>query len=271
MTGIVDKDQYRITDAPVKRAAKAVTSNTSKSDLLSIMITRAESGLCTIPIDDSAVATLKNISEMDPALVTEFIEGLTKLCPRINVGGVRDFDYDRMIIEASRRLRTFLDSHKDVYTYSVDMLFPCGITEDMKVLKVTEKPVDESDYRGNGNIVYYEDIDLMLINCKAMCGDTMREWLRDPIHVYAGPRCSFPDIFKEDAPLFIPNNINSFSRVFQNKSDFERIIANIESGKEDPSKYLSLKGKVVGCVCLPYPCHCQVYAEVLRYLSCKKE
>lgn len=91
--------------------------------------------------------------------------------------------------------------------------------------------------------------------------------------VYMGPR----DIIRtplgeavprENSEWYIPLPRNCPLRQVHNKSEVVRILDAISRGEngETAEKYLALQGKTLVCVCVPYPCHCEVYVEVVREL-----
>jgi hypothetical protein len=41
----------------------------------------------------------------------------------------------------------------------------------------------------------------------------------------------------------------------------------ISKKKDDPKKYLALKGKTLCCHCLPDPCHCEVFVKVIENIE----
>lgn len=69
-----------------------------------------------------------------------------------------------------------------------------------------------------------------------------------------------------DEQMFIPRDYKYLTREEQNPNDVSRIMTMIKEGKEDPKKYLALKGKTLCCDCLPECCHCEVYVAVIENL-----
>jgi len=73
---------------------------------------------------------------------------------------------------------------------------------------------------------------------------------------------------QQNSPWYIPLPYDCPYRQVHNKSEVVRILDAIERGEpqETPPKYLELRGKMMLCTCMPYPCHCEVYVEVVREL-----
>lgn len=66
--------------------------------------------------------------------------------------------------------------------------------------------------------------------------------------------------------MFIPRDYKFLTRNEQNQHDTQRILDLIKSEKEDPKKYLALKGRTLCCDCLPECCHCEVFVNVIENL-----
>jgi hypothetical protein len=128
--------------------------------------------------------------------------------------------------------------------------------------------------------IEYPEYEMRIINCKPQYirsegYENFSAWLKDEKNVYMGPAYAISErrslsllqLPEEDSPWYIKLPSNVRLRSTHNAIVAKKIIEDIESGKEDPEKYLDLLGKTLGCVCMPYPCHCQVYIEVIRALE----
>jgi hypothetical protein len=123
-----------------------------------------------------------------------------------------------------------------------------------------------------GQYVEFLDCDIHICNCSILCshGYTLEKWCENPLNIYMGPSRSVVDKEGNESPehaseWYLPNP-ETF-RQKQNIKDVRRIMGNIESGLESKEKYLSLVGKTLGCVCVPYCCHCEVYVMVVMLLQ----
>jgi hypothetical protein len=119
-----------------------------------------------------------------------------------------------------------------------------------------------SQYRNKNLGIYYPSVNMRIINCRNM--EKFDEWLNDPKNIYMGPRY---DILSEDSKWFIPLPVEEKLRIKHNKKILKEIIENIRNGSDDKEKYLALKEKTLGCLCLPNSCHCEVYVDVVKHLQ----
>lgn len=110
------------------------------------------------------------------------------------------------------------------------------------------------------NEIYYPRENIKIVNCR---NANLEEWIKVPNNIYMGPKY---DIFLEDSEWFIPLPIGEKLRMVHNTKKVKEIMDDIVAGKEDPKKYLSLKNKVLGCLCIPSACHCEVYVDVVSKL-----
>lgn len=117
-------------------------------------------------------------------------------------------------------------------------------------------------YRNNNSEIYYPNVNMRIINCRNM--ENFEEWTRDSNNIYMGPTY---DIFHEDSKWFIPLPIDEKLRIRHNQKMVNQIIENIKNGSDDKEKYLALREKTLGCLCLPNSCHCEVYVEVVKQLQ----
>ena len=122
-----------------------------------------------------------------------------------------------------------------------------------------------------GSCVLFHDIQVEIINCSKNSGVDFATLSGDDNVVYMGPsdviRTPMGEpVPREDSPWYIPLPRNCPLRQIHNKSEVIRILDAIKKGKngETIEKYLALQGKTLACVCLPHPCHCEVYVEVIR-------
>jgi hypothetical protein len=122
-----------------------------------------------------------------------------------------------------------------------------------------------------GNAIAYSDSDIMIMNCAShYTGMSLSSWCKNPENIYMGPKKS---VFfekkvepEEDSEWFIPYKEEHETRYISNKFWIKKILEDIEKGEDTAEKYLALRGKTLGCVCMPNPCHCTVYAEVVSEL-----
>jgi len=126
-----------------------------------------------------------------------------------------------------------------------------------------ELPYKKIDFGGSGMLqINYPDVNIKICNCKFV---DMDEWLKDEKNIYMGP--SFGFHFMEDTKWFIPFNPKEFlNREEQNNYDIKNIMKKIEKGEMDKEMFLSLQNKVLGCVCMPNFCHCEVYVGITKIL-----
>ena len=124
-----------------------------------------------------------------------------------------------------------------------------------------DKIIQLSDLN-NSVFQHFTDVDVKIINCKFI--DDIGEWNNQELNIYMGPGVYGHPI---DSEWYIPFEEKYCFREEQNKKDVERIMEKIKNGEEKKEKYLSLKGKTLGSLCMPESCHCEVYVEVLRRLK----
>jgi hypothetical protein len=271
MRGVDNKEQYAIpgvTASPSR--SKAVAIKWNSAEVVNAMMDRMKAKLCSFEVTPEITSGVNRIKDLNAADMDMFVKGLIAACPEKNVNGAKELDYDRMIMESREKLSGFHAAHRDHFNCNINKFYPHSLSDDVKVAEVPLQLADNGkslDYVENGYFLHYPDIDLMVVNCKTACASVIKEWLDNKDNLYVGPACAFPMLIEEDSSFFIPSDEKSMSRMLQNKKDAANIIKRIEEGKEDPAKYLALRGKTLGCVCAPYPCHTYVYVEVLRYLA----
>jgi hypothetical protein len=115
-------------------------------------------------------------------------------------------------------------------------------------------------------IIRYDDVNIKIANCMFSKISKLKEWLADENNIYMGPSDIFEGFPKEDSPWFIPLPEKYMLRSAHNAFMVQKILEDIKQGKETKEKYLDIQGKTLGCVCTPYPCHCEIYVEVVRKL-----
>lgn len=274
MRDVSDKDACLISGAKptASRTSKAATAipGYNASEVWNTMVDRIEKDLCTVEITAADKASVYRIGELDPPYMEIFIKSLLKSCPPRKTDGGSDLDYDRMIIETKTKMLSFTQSLKEKFDMNIVKFYPHCVPDDARVLEAFPCLLDDGqyvDYNENGSQLYFEDVDLVIVNCKTCGPQFMKEWLSKEENLYIGPSLTFPKLMSEDSEYFIDHDDDSICRLIQNKKDVERIKNDIKEGKDDPKKYLSLRGKTLGCVCAPYPCHAQVYVEIIRWLQ----
>jgi len=112
--------------------------------------------------------------------------------------------------------------------------------------------------------LYYPKADIRIINCRGI--EDLGVWMQDPKNIYMGPK---HNIIFDDSPWFYPLPLGEKLRCSHNLIKIKEILKNIEDGKEDKEKYMALRGKTLGCLCLPSACHCEVYLNVVKSLLSK--
>lgn len=125
-------------------------------------------------------------------------------------------------------------------------------------------PYKKIDFGGSTMLqIHFSDVNVKICNCKFV---DIEEWSKDTNNIYMGP--SFGFHYFDNSEWFIPFQRNNFmNREEQNKFDVNNILKKIKEGNETKEKYLNLKGKTLGCICMPNFCHCEVYVDVIRNLS----
>lgn len=274
MRGVDNKDDYLITGA--KASSKpaspkaAIPAGMNVNEIWNAMITRIEKDLCAKPITASDRSRVREIGEMNPPEMENFIKGLLKSCPPIKTEDGIELNLDLMIIETRPKMNNYRRALAEKFDMKDRKFYPHNVPDDAYVLEALPCVLDTDsyvDYNENGSSLYFEDVDITVVNCKTAGGPFMKEWLENENNIYIGPAFAFPGLVTKDSSYFIPPNDEYMSRVLQNEKDTERIISAIKAGDEDASKYLSLKGKTLGSVCVPYPCHSTVFIEVIRWLE----
>lgn len=165
------------------------------------------------------------------------------------------------------------------------VLLPCLYNSKSTICPIDE---DSTNFLSEaGTTIIHSDINVIIQNCnlqylQALGYDNILEWIDNPRNIYVGPKGvlrvpSEPNTSINDSHDDIPwpNEDSKFylrlkpghSRVIDNRKQIKEIIKRLDEGLEDKDKYLQLKGKILGCVCSPMPCHCEVYVEVLRHLN----
>jgi len=251
-------------------APKVTASNTNTTEVWCAMVDRIEKELCTKPITTEDKVSVRRIGELEPKDMGLFVQGLINACPPRKVDGASELDLDRMIMETRSKLRAFNTARKESFNTNAKKFYPHCVPDDVFVIETLPGLLDSEnyvDYNENGSMLYYDDVKITVVNCKTAGAPFMKEWLENPENIYIGPADAFPRLINRDSAYFIPHDGVSMTRLIQNRKDIKRIIENIKQGKDDSSKYLALEGKTLGGVCVPYPCHSEVFIEVLRWLK----
>jgi hypothetical protein len=128
-----------------------------------------------------------------------------------------------------------------------------------------------------GNTICFPDVDICVANCSKpyldLCGiRSIGELCEDGDVVYMGPKGALVSPMgvmdpEEDSRWYIPLPVTCKLRTTHNKLKAQEILTAIKNGEEDKQKYLNLRGKTLACICLPYPCHCMIYVDVVRALT----
>jgi hypothetical protein len=125
----------------------------------------------------------------------------------------------------------------------------------------------------DGYSVLFSDCNICLLNCNSLrrTGEHLGTWIRKNNNIYMGPSLAVVDNDGNESPeenssWYIP--LRETFRKRQNIKDAKDILEKLKNG-EDKSRYLSLKGKTLGGVCLPYPCHTEVYIMVVLAIMYK--
>lgn len=126
-----------------------------------------------------------------------------------------------------------------------------------------------------GNFVSFPDVDMHITNCSPdylrHANMTFQEFCSIDEVIYAGPSGIIQSPIGESLPAadsewYIPLPRDCPLRQLHNKAKVVQILTDISEGRDSVEKYLSLRGRLLACVCMPYPCHCEVYVEVVREL-----
>lgn len=249
MRGVADKETT---------TTKTKIQAPSSIDLVSLMINRYEERLCKIDIPIESITAVRRLADMNPTELDTFIAGLLKTCPPEKTESGANIDYDRMIIIAGEKYKSYMNAQRETWTNRMIKFYPHCVSDTVSVMETLPVNLDEGDhvdFSENGFGIYYKDVDVIVMNCKHLPQKLMDDWKAVEANVYVGP----------GSDLFIPPTC--LSRKIQNERDVETIMKGIEDGSIDPSKYLALRGKCLGCQCSPYPCHTEVYVEILRRLK----
>lgn len=128
----------------------------------------------------------------------------------------------------------------------------------------------------DGNTVRFPDVDIIVTNCSKQYLEplgvrSVAELCEGEDVIYMGPKGALVSSLggmdpEGDSEWYIPLPATCKLRTTHNRMKTQEILDAIKSGEEDVGKYLALRGKVLACICLPYPCHCMVYVEVVRSL-----
>jgi hypothetical protein len=146
--------------------------------------------------------------------------------------------------------------------------------EDIRGTVVPQNVVDDLFYEP-ANFLTFPDVDISITNCsprylKASRTTFSRITQKDFV-IYMGPRRAVKTetgelLPAEDSEWYIPLPPEYPTREIHNKFMVEKIIEQIAGNRAEKEKYLSLRGKLLLCTCLPSCCHCEVYVEVVRAL-----
>lgn len=133
-----------------------------------------------------------------------------------------------------------------------------------------------SSWLEDGNTVRFSDVDMIVANCSKPYLDALEmrsidEMCEEGDVIYMGPKGAIispigVEIPANDSEWYIPLPSTCRLRTTHNIIKAQEILQAIKDGDDTADKYLALQGKVLACVCLPYPCHCMVYVEVVRSL-----
>lgn len=127
-----------------------------------------------------------------------------------------------------------------------------------------------------GNRIHFRDVDIVIGNCSPvyleMLGVDFDELSTDSSIIYMGPKGAAKTpmgspLPPEDSEWYIPLPSSCPLRQLHNKTKTSEILNGIAEGREKKEKYLDLRGKILLCLCMPSPCHCEVYVEVVRALT----
>lgn len=276
MRDVEDRDKHLIAGAKPSASRSSGGGKTSVSTNLNVvevwnaMCDRLTRNLCTMPVSSSDKAAVQSIGEMEPPMMDTFIKGLIKACPPRKLESGSELDLDRMIVETNEKLKSFNLALREKFNPDDVKFYPQCLPDNVLVIEALPGLIEEDNYLDldeNGSIIHHKDVNITVMNCKTAVGPFMREWLENPENIYIGPSFVFPKLFDHDSEYFIPTDDRFASRLIQNKHDIKRIIEDLKSGQESPSKYLALEGKTLGGTSVPYPCHSEVYVEVLRWLK----
>jgi len=279
MRDVDNKDDHLISGAkatPSRSTTKkaSVPAGMNVVEVWNAMCDRLTRNLCTLPVSSADKAAVQSLGEMEPSMMDMFIKGLIKVCPPRKLESGSELDLDRMIVETSDKLKSFNAALNEKFNPVDVKFYPQCLPDNVLVIEALPGLIEEDGYVDmdeNGSIIHHKDVNVTVMNCKTAVGQFMKEWLENPENIYIGPSFVFPKLFEHDSPYFIPTDDKFMSRLIQNKHDIKRIIEDLKSGKEKPDKYLALEGKTLGSTNVPYPCHSEVFIEVLRWLKKNSE
>jgi hypothetical protein len=128
----------------------------------------------------------------------------------------------------------------------------------------------------DGNTVRFPDVDITVANCSRQYLEplgisSISELCEDGDVIYMGPKGALISPIgatepTEDSEWYIPLPDSCKLRITHNKLKTQEILNAIKNGEDCAERYMALRGKILACICLPYPCHCMVYVDVVRAL-----
>lgn len=185
-------------------------------------------------------------------------------------------EVDKVIPFISSALSSFLEASANT---KLSMVFRNRYLETIQNHDLIPLPSNARNFFvEEGSEIEFKDLNITVINCSLpylrMRGlNTIRELVQsDPTFIYMGPKQAIAlpnNHFEpvEDSEWYIPLPAQFKLRSVHNKLKVQEIVEAVEANPQLADRFLSLVGKKLGCVCLPSPCHCLVYVEVVRRLS----
>lgn len=127
-----------------------------------------------------------------------------------------------------------------------------------------------------GNYATFPDVEITIANCAPtymdVAGMSFTELCANEMVIYMGPKGAARsplggELPPVDSEWYIPLPAGCPLRRAHNQIKIVQILKDIAEGRDNAERYLALRGKFLLCVCMPVPCHCEVYVEVIRALT----
>jgi hypothetical protein len=252
-------------------AKKKITTESIHTELYEAIKRRIESSDPSISLDSTETERILAVGKYDPLRFT------IVMSRAIELAGSSE-DIPKIVENLFCALMEYSDTLNQKRIKIEKELVPWCIEESVMFSPRLGNPhifLDETGY-----CIEYQEYGIRIINCRSQYiraegYENFSAWLADEKNIYMGPAhivserrgISLVQVPEEASPWYIELPKNIRLRSTHNTLMVKKILEDITAGKDDADRYLDLMDKTLGCVCMPHPCHCQVYVQVIRELE----